>query len=150
MRWFSNAGSGVAELVELLPGVSICLILGPLNVIVVLGFKLLPKHPLTDPFSPPVPSVCVVEHMRLHSVLIEEHLLFCHSTEDGPGHRVVLDVRPHLLLHKVVVLVTTLVVEGKEVGAEGYLRQGVVTNPTADNKEWGGGGGGGGGAFMTI
>jgi len=68
--------------VKLLPGMSVCLIFGPHNVIVVLGFKLLPKYLLTDPFNPPVPRVCMVQDMRLHTILIEENLFFCHITED--------------------------------------------------------------------
>jgi len=48
---------------------------------------------------------------------------------------VVPDIHPHFLLHKVVVLITAIVVEGKEVGAKGYLCQTVVTDPTTDSTE---------------
>ena len=108
---------------------SIYFVLGPGNIIVVLGLKCLSQILLAKCLPFHVSPFCMFSHKREDRTLKEKHLLFSDGAEQVHGKSVAVELESQTLHEGVVVLISGVVFDPEEVISKRHLCEGIVRDP---------------------
>ena len=109
-------------------------ILGSGNIVIVLGLKCLPQILLAKRLEFQVFPFCVFNHKREDRALEEKHLLFSDGPEQAHGKSVAIELESQTFHKLVVVLVSAVVFDPKEVISKRHLCEAIVRDPEKGNK----------------